>query len=62
MRPSTPDVVARVNRRALIAALLTAALCLVALSLPMYGFSATVYAKKCGNTCVGGENYQAVRA
>ena len=62
MRPSTPDVVARVNRRALIAALLTAALCLVALSLPMYGFSATVYAKKSGNTFVGDEKYQAVRA
>lgn len=62
MRPMTPEAVRRVNVRALVAALLAAALFAVALSLPLYAFSATVFAKKSGNTFVGDEKYQAVRA
>ena len=62
MMPMTPDAVRRTNLRALIAALLAAALFVVALSLPIYEFSATVFAKKSGNTFVGDEKYQAARA
>ena len=62
MRLNTPETVVRVNRRAAIVALVAAALCLAAMSLPLYNFSATVYAKKSGNTFVGDEKYQAVRA
>ena len=62
MKLNTPEAVLRVNRRALIAALAAAALCLVALAMPIYEFSATVFAKKSGNTFVGDEKYQAVRA
>ena len=62
MRPNTPETVFRVNVRALVAAVLAAALCLVALSLPIYEFSATVFSKKSGNTFVGDEKYQAARA
>ena len=62
MRLNTPEVVLRVNRRALMAALLAVALCLVAVSLPIWEFSATVFAKKSGNTFVGDEKYRAVRA
>ena len=62
MRPSTPESVRRANLRALIVALVAAALALAMLCLPLYRFSATVYAKKSGNTFVGDEKYQAVRA
>jgi len=62
MRLNTPEAVLRVNRRALIAALLAAALCFVAVSLPIWEFSVTVFAKKSGNTFVGDEKYQAVKA
>ena len=62
MRVNTPETVLQVNRRALIAALLAATLCLVAVNLPIWQFSATVFAKKSGNTFVGDEKYQAVRA
>ena len=62
MRPMTPEAVRRVNARALIAALLAAALFVAALSLPLYAFSVTVFAKKSGNTFVGDEKYQAARA
>ena len=62
MRLNTPEAVLRVNRRALIAALLAAVLCLVAVNLPIWEFSATVFAKKSGNTFVGDEKYQAVKA
>ena len=62
MRLNTPEAVLRVNRRALIAALLAAALCLVAVSLPIWEFSVTVFARKSGNTFVGDEKYQAVKA
>jgi hypothetical protein len=62
MRLNTPESVLRGNRRALIVALLAAALCLVALNLPIWEFSATVFSKKSGNTFVGDEKYQAVRA
>ena len=62
MRLNTPEAVLRVNRRALIAALLAAALCLVAVNLPIWEFSVTVFAKKSGNTFVGDEKYQAVKA
>ena len=62
MRLNTPESVLRVNRRALIAALLAAVLCLVAVNLPIWEFSATVFAKKSGNTFVGDEKYQAVKA
>lgn len=62
MRLNTPESVLRVNQRALIAALLAAALCLVAVNLPIWEFSATVFSKKSGNTFVGDEKYQAVRA
>lgn len=62
MRLNTPESVSRVNRRAMIAALVAAALCLVAINLPIWEFSATVFAKKSGNTFVGDEKYQAVRA
>ena len=62
MRPNTPDVVRRANLRALIAALVAAALVVACLCLPLYSFSATVFAKKSGNTFVGDEKYQEVRA
>ena len=62
MMLNTPETVRRTNLRALAAALLAAVLCLVALCLPIYDFSATVFAKKSGNTFVGDEKYQAVRA
>ncbi len=62
MRPSTPETVRRANLRALAVALLAAALALAMLCLPLYRFSATVFAKKSGNTFVGDEKYQAVRA
>ena len=62
MRPNTPEFVRRVNTRALVAAALIAALCLACLCLPLYRFSATVFAKKSGNTFVGDEKYQEVRA
>ena len=62
MKPSTPESVRRTNLRALAACLLALALCLVALSLPVYEFSATVFAKKSGNTFVGDEKYLAARA
>ena len=62
MRPNTPEVVRRANARALIAALLCAALVVACLCLPLYSFSATVFAKKSGNTFVGDEKYKEVRA
>jgi len=62
MRPNAPADVLRVNRRALIVALVAAALCLAALCMPIYEFSATVFAKKSGNTFVGDEKYVAARA
>ena len=62
MRLNTPEAVLRVNRRALIAALLAAALCLVAVSLPIWEFSVTVFARKSGNTFVGDERYVQARA
>ena len=62
MRVNTPETVLRVNWRALIAALLAAALCLLAVNLPIWQFSATVFAKKSGNTFVGDEKYRAARA
>lgn len=62
MRLNTPEAVLRVNRRALIAALLALLLCLVAVCLPIWRFSATVFARKSGNTFVGDEKYLAVRA
>ena len=62
MRPSTPETVRRANLRALAVALLAAALALAMLCLPLYRFSATVFAKKSGNTFVGDEKHQAVRA
>ncbi len=62
MMLNTPETVTRTNLRAMVAALLAVALCLVALCLPVYEFSATVFAKKSGNTFVGDEKYQAVRA
>ena len=61
MRLNTPEAVLRVNRRALVAALLALLLCLVAMSLPVWEFSATVFAKKSGNTFVGDEKYLAAR-
>ena len=36
MRLNTPEAVLRVNRRAMIAALVAAALCLVAVNLPIW--------------------------
>ena len=62
MRPSTPESMRRANLCALTFALVAAVLALVMLCLPLYRFSATVYAKKSGNTFVGDEKYQAVRA
>ena len=62
MRLNTPEAVRRVNWRAMIAALLAAVLCLVAVNLPIWEFSATVFAKKSGNTFVGDEKYLAARA
>ena len=62
MKLYTPEQVRRVNLRALVAALLAAVLCLAALCLPIYGFSATVFSKKSGNTFVGDEKYREVRA
>lgn len=62
MKTMTPEAVRRVNLRALAAALLAAALFVVALSLPVYEFSATAFTKKSGNTFVGDEKYQAARA
>ena len=62
MRVHSSETVRRVNRRALIAALLAAALCVVMLCLPLYDFSVTVFSKKSGNTFVGDEKYLAARA
>ena len=62
MKLYTPEQVRRVNLRALVAALVAAVLCLAALCMPIYGFSATVFSKKSGNTFVGDEKYQEVRA
>ena len=53
----------RINRAALIAcAAAFALMILCALLQPLYGFSATVFTKKSGNTFVGDEKYLAVRA
>lgn len=57
------EAVRRTNRAALavcLAAFLLLSACLACL--PLYDFSATVFAKKSGNTFVGDEKYQAVRA
>ncbi len=62
MKLNTPEAVRRTNRRALIAAVVAAALCFAALCLPVYGFTATVFSKKSGNTFVGDEKYLAARA
>jgi len=62
MKLNTPETVLKVNLRALIIALVAVALCLVTVNLPIWEFSATVFAKKSGNTFVGDEKYQAVRA
>ena len=51
----------RVNRRALISALLCMALSVVLVSLPVYRFEANVFTKRSGNTFVGDERYQAAR-
>lgn len=62
MKPNTPEAVRRANVRALVAALVIAALCLACLSLPVYRFSATVFSKKSGNTFVGDEKYLLAKA
>ena len=52
----------RQNRRLLFVMLLGLILALVLMSLPLYHFTASVYTKKSGNTVVGDEKYQTVRA
>ena len=59
----TSESIRKTNLRALAAcaaALVLMSVC--ALCLPLYDFSATVFTKKSGNTFVGDEKYQAVRA
>ena len=50
------------NRRMLILMLAGLILTLILMSLPLYSFDVGVYTKKSGNTFVGDEKYQAVRA
>ena len=50
------------NRRALLLMLLLLAFALILMSLPLFRFNAAVYTKKSGNTFLGDEKYQAVRA
>ena len=54
--------VRRQNRRMLLLLILGLILTLVLMSLPLYSFDVGVYTKKSGNTFVGDEKYQAVRA
>ncbi len=62
MNKCTPIQIRQKNLRSLTAALVIAALALGMLLLPVYSFSATVFAKKSGNTFVGDERYQEARA
>ena len=62
MKLYSPERARRLNLTAAVIALAAAALCLAMWCLPVYQFSATVYAKKSGNTFVGDEKYLAVRA
>ena len=50
------------NRRMLILMLAGLILTLILMSLPLYSFDVGVYTKKSGNTFVGDEKYQVVRA
>ena len=54
--------VRRQNRNMLLLLMIGLALTLILMSLPIYSFDVGVYSKKSGNTFVGDEKYQQVRA
>ena len=54
--------VRRQNRRMLLLLILGLILTSILMSLPLYSFDVGVYTKKSGNTFVGDEKYQTVRA
>ena len=62
MIAKTPSEIRRVNLLALAGCVIAVALTLALLLMPLYDFTATVYAKKSANTFVGDEKYLDLRA